>query len=67
MKERDLVPQLRIRGGFRHGDVILFEGLDLVLEAGQWTCLLGPSGVERSRKCHVGVNTARRSPDARAC
>ena len=48
MKGRDLVPQLRIRGGFRHGDVILFEGLDLVLEAGQWTCLLGPSGVGKS-------------------
>ena len=48
MKGRDLVPQLRIRGGFRHGDAILFEGLDLVLEAGQWTCLLGPSGVGKS-------------------
>ena len=41
-------PQLRIRGGFSHGDAILFEGLDLVLEAGQWTCLLGPSGVGKS-------------------
>ena len=48
MKGRDLVPQLRIRGGFRHGDAILFDGLDLVLEAGQWTCLLGPSGVGKS-------------------
>jgi putative hydroxymethylpyrimidine transport system ATP-binding protein len=41
-------PQLRIRGGFSHGDAILFEGLDLVLEAGHWTCLLGPSGVGKS-------------------
>ena len=48
MKGRDLAPQLRIRGGFRHGDAILFEDLDLVLEAGQWTCLLGPSGVGKS-------------------
>ena len=48
MKGRGLAPQLRIRGGFRHGDAILFEGLDLVLEAGQWTCLLGPSGVGKS-------------------
>ena len=48
MKRRDLAPRLRIRGGFRHGDAILFEGLDLVLEAGQWTCLLGPSGVGKS-------------------
>ncbi len=59
MKERDLVPQLRIRGGFRHGDVILFEGLDLVLEAGQWTCLLGPSGVGKSTLLRLvaGLNT----------
>ena len=48
MKGRDLAPRLRIRGGFRHGDAILFEDLDLVLEAGQWTCLLGPSGVVKS-------------------
>ena len=41
-------PQLRIRGGFSHGDAILFDGLDLVLESGQWTCLLGPSGVGKS-------------------
>ena len=59
MKGRDLVPQLRIRGGFRHGDVILFEGLDLVLEAGQWTCLLGPSGVGKSTLLRLvaGLNT----------
>ena len=41
-------PQLRIRGGFSHGDAILFDGLDLVLESGQWTCLLGPSGGGKS-------------------
>ncbi len=54
-----MVPQLRIRGGFRHGDVILFEGLDLVLEAGQWTCLLGPSGVGKSTLLRLvaGLNT----------
>ena len=59
MKGRDLAPQLRIRGGFRHGDVILFEGLDLVLEAGQWTCLLGPSGVGKSTLLRLvaGLNT----------
>lgn len=39
---------LQIRGRFRHGDVILFEGLDLALAGGQWTCLLGPSGVGKS-------------------
>ena len=37
-------PQLRIRGGFSHGDAILFDGLDLVLESGQWTGLLGAAG-----------------------
>ena len=60
MKGRDLVPQLRIRGGFRHGDAILFEGLDLVLEAGQWTCLLGPSGVGKSTLLRLvaGLDTA---------
>ena len=39
---------MQIRGRFRHGDVILFDELDLVLEGGQWTCLLGPSGVGKS-------------------
>ena len=59
MKGRDLAPRLRIRGGFRHGDAILFEGLDLVLEAGQWTCLLGPSGVGKSTLLRLvaGLNT----------
>jgi len=27
---------------------VLFDGLSLVLEGGQWTCLLGPSGVGKS-------------------
>ena len=42
--------QLRIhlRGSFRHGRQILFEDLSLTLEAGQWTCLLGSSGVGKS-------------------
>ena len=59
MKGRDLAPQLRICGGFKHGDAILFEGLDLVLEAGQWTCLLGPSGVGKSTLLRLvaGLNT----------
>ena len=48
-------PQLRIRGEFSHGDAILFEGLDLVLEAGHWTCLLGPSGVGKSTILRLGA------------
>jgi putative hydroxymethylpyrimidine transport system ATP-binding protein len=32
----------------RYGDQILFDGLDLSLMEGKWTCLLGPSGVGKS-------------------
>jgi putative hydroxymethylpyrimidine transport system ATP-binding protein len=32
----------------RYGDMVLFDGLDVALEAGRWTCLLGPSGVGKS-------------------
>jgi putative hydroxymethylpyrimidine transport system ATP-binding protein len=31
-----------------YGGRVLFDGLDLDLEAGRWTCLLGPSGVGKS-------------------
>ncbi|MGF1639735.1 MAG: ABC transporter ATP-binding protein [Rhodospirillales bacterium] len=30
------------------GGAALFDGLDLTLEGGRWTCLLGPSGVGKS-------------------
>ncbi len=33
---------------FAWADDILFDGLDLDLKAGRWTCLLGPSGVGKS-------------------
>ena len=39
---------IRIRGSFSHGEQPLFDELDLSLEGGQWTCLLGPSGVGKS-------------------
>lgn len=32
----------------RFADVSLFDGLDIQLDAGEWTCLLGPSGVGKS-------------------
>ena len=32
----------------RYAGVSLFDGLDFTLPAGQWTCLLGPSGVGKS-------------------
>lgn len=34
--------------GFDFGSAPLFEALDLRLEAGTWTCLLGPSGVGKT-------------------
>ena len=38
-----------IRGAsLSYGGVPLFDGLDIRLEAGVWTCLLGPSGVGKS-------------------
>ncbi|WP_134680847.1 ABC transporter ATP-binding protein [Paracoccus ravus] len=38
----------RVRGGAWIGDVPLFAPVDLTLREGQWTCLLGPSGVGKS-------------------
>ena len=29
-------------------DKLLFDGLDMVIEGGRWTCILGPSGVGKS-------------------
>jgi putative hydroxymethylpyrimidine transport system ATP-binding protein len=42
----------------------LFAGLDLTLEAGQWTCLLGPSGVGKSSLLRLIAGLA--PPDASA-
>ena len=33
---------------FNYGDAPLFDDLDITLPAGQWTCLLGPSGVGKT-------------------
>ena len=32
----------------RYGSALLFDGLDVALAPGRWTCLLGPSGVGKS-------------------
>ncbi len=40
--------RFHLKGTFRHGRQVLFQDLSLTLEAGQWTCLLGPSGVGKS-------------------
>ncbi len=41
-------PALRLSGGARIGGVPIFGPVDLEAPAGQWTCLLGPSGVGKS-------------------
>ncbi|WP_424973445.1 ABC transporter ATP-binding protein [Dinoroseobacter sp. S124A] len=41
-------PSIRITGDARSGADLLFRGLDLTLEAGRWTCLLGASGAGKS-------------------
>lgn len=43
------MPDITINNAkLRYGDQLLFDGLNLQLIAGQWTCLLGPSGVGKS-------------------
>lgn len=44
----DPAPAIRITGDARSGAGLLFRGLDLTLEAGRWTCLLGASGAGKS-------------------
>jgi putative hydroxymethylpyrimidine transport system ATP-binding protein len=39
---------IRITGSFSYEGQRLFKGIDLALEPGAWTCLLGPSGVGKS-------------------
>ncbi len=41
-------PGIRFAGRAAHGDAPLFTGLDLTLEPGAWTCLLGVSGVGKT-------------------
>jgi putative hydroxymethylpyrimidine transport system ATP-binding protein len=42
-------PSIHLHAGrVTYGGAPLFEALDLELPAGQWTCLLGPSGVGKS-------------------
>ncbi|MCV6593447.1 MAG: ATP-binding cassette domain-containing protein [Silicimonas sp.] len=41
-------PALHLSGTARIGDQPIFAGLDLQVGAGQWTCLLGASGVGKS-------------------
>ena len=44
----DPVPGIHVRGTARIGGNVLFGPVDLEIPAGQWTCLLGPSGIGKS-------------------
>ncbi|MEM7522954.1 MAG: ATP-binding cassette domain-containing protein [Pseudomonadota bacterium] len=41
-------PGITVSGGATIDGATLFAPLDLTLEAGRWTCLLGPSGVGKT-------------------
>ncbi|WP_406600578.1 ABC transporter ATP-binding protein [Thermohalobaculum sediminis] len=41
-------PGIRIAGRLDFGGGYAIDGIDLAVEAGRWTCLLGPSGVGKS-------------------
>ena len=43
-----LPPAITLQGSYTLGDTRLFGPLSVHLPAGQWTCLLGPSGVGKS-------------------
>ncbi|MGH1479097.1 MAG: ABC transporter ATP-binding protein [Geminicoccales bacterium] len=46
--------QVSVEGAtLRYDDYLLFSGLDFDLQPGQWTCLLGPSGVGKSSLLRV--------------
>jgi putative hydroxymethylpyrimidine transport system ATP-binding protein len=44
----DGAPALHLSGAASIGGALIFSGLDLTLRAGEWTCLLGASGVGKS-------------------
>ena len=47
-------PSIGVRGArVAFGGTVLFDGLDIDLPGGEWTCLLGPSGVGKSTLLRV--------------
>lgn len=51
-------PGLFLRGSARYDGTPLFEGLELTIPAGQWTCLLGSSGVGKSTVLNLFADLA---------
>jgi putative hydroxymethylpyrimidine transport system ATP-binding protein len=50
-----------------HAGVALFDGLDLDLEAGRWTCLLGPSGVGKTTLLRLVAGLEGRAEGVLSC
>jgi putative hydroxymethylpyrimidine transport system ATP-binding protein len=50
-------------------ETVLFDGLDLELKAGSWTCLLGPSGIGKSMllRLILGLDGLRENSDVITC
>ncbi len=50
-------------------ETVLFDGLNLELRAGQWTCLLGPSGIGKSMllRLILGLDGLEGNSDAISC
>ena len=51
---------ITVQGSYRIADKTLFDGVDLTIPAGQWSCLLGRSGVGKSTilRLILGLETA---------
>ena len=61
---------LRVRGAhLAWHQQVLFDGLDLELKAGRWTCLLGPSGVGKSMllRLILGLDGTQNNADTISC
>ncbi len=59
-------PDVIVRGAsVRYAGAPLFENLDITLQGGQWTCLLGPSGVGKSSLLRLIAGLIPPSPGTR--
>jgi putative hydroxymethylpyrimidine transport system ATP-binding protein len=63
---REPAPDIRLeRAGVAFDGTALFHGLDLFLEGGRWTCLLGPSGVGKSTLLRLVAGLVAGDPEGR--